>query len=345
MRRLVVAIAIVALAGILLGANGTEEVAFTKVGTAGLPFLKIGIGARPAGMGQAFVAVANDVSSVYWNPAGMPYVKGTGVLVNYIHWFAGISYTYVATVTSLGGGGNLGVQSGLLMYGSMEETTVDEPEGTGNEFSAYDMVIGISYSRFLTDKLTVGVTLKYVNEKIYDMSADGFAFDIGTLYYTGWKSLRIGMMLANFGTDMRIEGNNLDIRLDPWEDIPGEDVVFRFKTTSFAMPLYFRMGLAYDAIDTDEMKLTTALELMHPSDGDEKVAVGLEAKYRDMASLRLGYYLDSNKWDDMKSATEGLSLGVGVNQSMAGGNVAVDYCARDMGYLGWVHQITLNLGF
>lgn len=329
---------------------------FTKVGTAGAQFLKIGIGSRAIGMGEAFVAVANDASALYWNPAGIARLKGSEVIFSYINWVADINENYLGYVRPMGNFGTVGAQLTLLTMGSMQLTQVDDPttaqredEGEGlPRFSASDFALGLTYAKNFTDKFSFGLTTKFVRQAIWEMSANGIGFDLGSHYNTGWRSVRLGMEVANFGPDLKYGGRNLDqsIRFTDWP-ITYQDQPYTIKSTPFAMPLRFRFGIAYDVLDKNLHRLTTALDLVHPNDGSEKLNGGAEYSWKNMVFLRAGYKYDPDArvGDARKSGMDNVNFGGGLNYTMKGLTAKIDYSYTNLGFLENAHRITLGLQF
>jgi long-subunit fatty acid transport protein len=323
--------------------------AFSKVGMAGMPFLKLGVG-RATGMGDAFVAIADDASAAYWNPAGLALLKNREVLVNHIDWILETRLEYLAGAfpTKLGA---LAVSVTSVDYGQFEETTIDQYQGTGRTFGASDLAVGVSFARMFTDKFAFGATVKAIQQSIWDISSTAVAFDFGTYYNTGWKNVRLAMMIANFGPDALFSGKELDFQVShpegytwPWTitPIPGT-----YKTEKFPLPVIFRFGVAYDLFKTeDKTRLTFAADLAHYNDINEKVNVGFEYKIMNFL-IRGGYILntDTQYADDLGWRT-GLSFGGGVTVHPTGNlNLTVDYAYRDLARLGISHRVTVNVGF
>lgn len=320
--------------------------AFTKVGMAGLPFLKIGVG-RGTGMGEAFVAIADDASAAYWNPAGLALVSHRQVILNHIDWISDLSHEFAAAVipSNLG---SFAVSVTALSLGKFEETTVDEYQGTGQTFTGADISAGISYARMFTDKLCFGLTAKAISEKIWDVGTNGVAFDFGVHYNTGWRNLRLGMVIANFGPDLRYSGSQLNFTYDPdWEwPWTREPIPATYLTETFPLPVLFRFGLAYDIFHTDFTALTAAVDLNHFNDVNEKVNFGLEYKSHGF-TLRGGYTLntDVNYAADVGWET-GIAFGAGFRVKPSSGfALGLDYGYRNLGRLGMSHRLTLGVDF
>ena len=184
--------------------------AVTNVGTAGAQFLKIGPGARADSLGGAFGALGDDVTTIYWNPAGLTQLEKTSFSATHTNWIADTYFHFVAIGVPIKKIGSIGCSITSLTMGSMEITTLEKPEGTGIDFSAGDAAVALTYARQLNEKLSFGLSAKYIYQKIHSESARGVALDVGTLYRTGWRSLRIGMCFSNFGTEMSFGGPDLE---------------------------------------------------------------------------------------------------------------------------------------
>lgn len=320
--------------------------AFTKVGMAGLPFLKIGVG-RTTGMGEAFVAIADDASAAYWNPAGLALIPSRQVVVNHIDWIADVNHEYLSFVspTALG---SFGASVTALTLGTFEETTIDKYQGTGRAFTGTDLAFGITYARMFTDKLAFGLTAKGVSERIWDVGTSGIAFDFGVHYNTGWRNLRLAMAMANFGPDLSYSGSQLNFTHDPSWEWPWtrEPIPATYLTETFPLPMTFRFGLAYDILRTDVSYLTAAVDLNHFNDVNEKVNAGLEYKYRQFY-LRAGYVLNTDPAYASDVGWEtGLSFGMGVRVRPASAfGLGLDYGYRNLGRLGLSHRVSLAVEF
>ena len=184
------------------------------MGTAGAQFLKIGPGARVDSLGGAFGAIANDVTTIYWNPAGLSQLEKTSFSDTHTIWLADVRYNYLAFAIPIEKVGTLGASVTFLNVPDTEITNLDFPDGTGLWYSAWDTAVSLAYSRQLYQKesgvnLSVGINAKYIHQQIHRESARGVAIDVGTLYHTGWRSLRIGMSFSNFGPEMRFSGPDL----------------------------------------------------------------------------------------------------------------------------------------
>jgi len=322
---------------------------FTKIGMAGMPFLKLGVG-RATGMGDAFVAIADDASAAYWNPAGLALLKNREILLNHIDWILETRHEYLAAAfpTKLG---TFAVSVTSVNYGEFEETTIDQYQGTGRTFDAGDLSVGASFARMFTDKFAFGATVKAIQQRIWEMTSSAVAFDFGTYYNTGWQNVRLAMSIANFGPDAIFSGSQLDFTVSdpenytwPWTITP---IPATYKTEKFPLPIVFRFGVAYDIFKIEEKsRLTFAADLAHYNDINEKVNLGLEYKFMNFL-IRGGYILNTDtQYAKDLGWRNGLSFGGGITLNPVHNlNFTVDYAYRDLARLGISHRVTLNVGF
>ena len=293
-----------------------QGVGSERVGTSGGNFLKIGLGARAVGMGEAFVAVANDPSTIYWNSAGVASLVREEGLISHIEWPADISYEHLVYVhPSKKLGGSLGFQFGLL-HTDIEETTEENPFGTGQTFTYADWNFGVTYGRRLTDRLLIGVG---------GTSVGTWLVDIGSIYYLGISSVRIGMALNHFGPDFKGKGT--------FTSATGEQRDY----DNFSPPTTFRFGVAWEPIEKDEQRLTTTLEFDQPSDNQLVAKGGLEYEFQRRFALRTGYNVNA---DEMK-----WSAGAGFYPTFGTTRGTLDYAFTDGGVLGTVHRLSLGVRF
>lgn len=333
--------------------------ATTNVGTAGAQFLKIGPGARVDSLGGTFGAIANDVTTIYWNPAGLSQLKKTSFSDTHTLWIADVQYNYLAFATPIENVGTLGASVTFLNVPDIEITTLAKPDGTGLMYSAWDSAVSLAYSRQLYEKdsgakLSFGINTKYIHQQIHREKATGVALDVGTLYHTGWRSLRIGMSFSNFGPEMSFSGPDLETGVEeagdernaeyhPFPDTTNPARKAELKTIEYPLPSNFRLGIAYDLIDSETNLVTIALDGNHPNDNSERLNFGLEFWHRRMAAIRAGYKLrlGPDRVDDQ----EGLTLGLGIHLNFSETTLSLDYAFADFGHLQQAHRISLGLNF
>jgi hypothetical protein len=281
------------------------------VSEAGVLFLLISPGARAAGMGNAFVSVADDATASFWNPAGLAFQTGREVTFMHAKWLPQLvddmSYEFFAYkqyVESLGGtlGGNITfLNLGEQVYTRDDPTPLDT-------FTSWDLALTLNYATRLNPNLGLGVGMRYIRSNLAPMGAgeekgkgigDAFAVDLGVLYHFGFiKGLRFGANLSNMGP--KITYVDAD-QADP-------------------LPTNLRVGFGYDVINSEFNKMTVVVEtnkllvVRHKDEkpqpfyqaiftswGDESLSdqaaklissIGLEYVYSSMIFIRTGYYYD-----------------------------------------------------
>jgi len=318
---------------------------FSKVGTAAAQFLKIGIGARAMGMGETFAAVANDATTLYWNPAGLTNLSGISLAVSHSVWFADISHDFVGLAVPWGSSDVLGISAIALNTSEQEVTTVDQPDGAGIFYDVSDIAIGLSYARALTDRFSSGMTVKFIQQNAYNETASSVAIDIGTHLKTGYHGLTIAMCLSNFGGKMQLQGRDLITVVDIDQDIEGNyNTDARLKTEPWPLPLNFRVGIAVDILGSSEAfmpmernRLTLAIDANHPNDNDERLNFGGEYSWNEILFARVGYKInyDVEKW----------AFGGGLKFYIGQQKIRVDYAMVDFGDLGKVSRFSAELSF
>ncbi len=315
----------------------------SKVGSTAAQFLSVGIGPRAIAMGGAFVATANDVTALYWNPAGVSRINSNSAVFSHTKWFADINYNWAGAVANLGDMGTFGVSIINLDYGDMEVTTLAEQDGTGEFFGASDMSIALTYANNLTDRFSIGGSVKYVDQRIYNSSASTVAFDLGVLFLSEIYGLRIGASITNFGTDMQMDGKDLLVQYDIDPNIEGnnDQIMAKLRTDEYPLPLTFRVGLAMDVLDLVDHRVTLAIDALHPSDNDESLNVGMEYLFFNTIALRAGY--KSLLLDNIE---EGPTVGFGVKYDFTPTmGVFIDYAYQDFGILKNTQHFSIGVNF
>jgi hypothetical protein len=304
-----------------------------RVGTAAASFLEIGVGARGAALGGAFVCLADDATSTQWNPAGLIRVQERQAMFSLVDWPADVTYSHaclafpVATLD-----GTIGFQFGTLGT-EMEETTEYFPDGTGRNFTFTDWVAGVSFAKRFTDKFSGGMTLKFIREglgtEIGGPSMSSWLVDAGTWYDVGYGSLRLGVALLNFGPEMQPDGrytsNQANATNGPIE------------YESFSPPTTFKAGIAIDPIQRPGLRLTTVLEMNHPADNVETLILGSELWIGQTLALRAGW--DTNA-DELNFAA-----GFGLMATLGSVQGNLDYAYTSGEYLGRIDRVSVGLRF
>ncbi|OYD17314.1 hypothetical protein CH333_01205 [candidate division WOR-3 bacterium JGI_Cruoil_03_44_89] len=314
----------------------------TLVGTTGAQFLKIGVGSRASAMGGAFVGMADDATSLYWNPAGSALLEEKQLSTTLTPWLAGTNFNFVAFTLPVRNIGTIGVSVISLSMDDMEVRTIEEPEGTGIYFGAGDYALGLSYARAMTDRFSFGLTGKYIQQKIWLMHTSSFAIDAGLLYRTEFRNLRLGMSISNFGPKLNLSGDNTKIEhaITDWQEEWNVGFIGDLRTGQFVLPLRFRVGIAMDLLKVGDTRLTVATDAVHPNDNVEYINLGSELSLKEKYFLRAGY-----KSLFMKDSEEGFTAGGGIRQDIQNWTIDIDYAYADFGRLGFVNRLSVGVRF
>jgi len=297
-----------------------------RVGTAAVQFLKIGVGARAVGMGESFVAIANDASALFWNPAGIVEFQQNELFVSHINWLVDIKHDFIGYVHHLNATNSLGISVTALYTDDMQETTEYQPTGTGNYFSFGDVAVGLTYGRKMTDRFSFGITLKYFQETLAEFKMHGVMIDLGTFYWTGFGTSRFAVCVSNFGNQVKPTGS-----------FTNRDGAKINEFQSFSPPTIFKVGFATELVQTAEHRVTTAIQLNHPNDNAENVNLGLEYGWRNYFCIRGGYKLNVDE--------ETFSAGIGCKVPLKIIDLSFDFAYSDFGRLGNVSRFSILMGY
>ncbi len=317
--------------------------ATTKSGTSAAQFLKIGTQARTMAMGEATVANPEGLSALQWNPAGLSKYETQTASFSQSNWLVGTQFFNAAAALNLGRMGTIGAQLTMLDYGEMPVRTELEPDGTGEYFVAQNLNMSVAYANNLTDRFSIGGQVKFIQETIWHMKASTVAFDVGALFTTPFKDIRLGMSITNFGGTMQLSGRDVRFYNDPAEDMYGnnDQIPANYELDEWAIPLTFRVGLSGELIDKGYIKWTWAVDALHPSDNTEYVNVGTELALWKMLYLRTGF-----RTLFMDERNGGLTAGVGMKYMLTSSTgIQFDYAFVSYGDLGYINMFTVGMDF
>jgi len=327
----------------------------TRVGTTIANFLEYGFGSAASSMGDAYVSMVEDVSAIYWNPAGLAFMPQSEAQFIIQPWILDIKTTFVAVGMVVPSIGTLGVGLIYTGYGEMEVTTLDMQEGTGEKFTANDYAVSLAYSRALTNWFSFGANAKYVASKIWHMTASAMAIDLGVMIKTPFfaqgsdrnRGLRLGMSISNYGTRMKYDGIDLTNPIDPLPDENGNyaDVPGKFNLSEWELPLIFRIGASWNYSFLENQYVTLSADALHPNNNTEYVNLGIQYEFNQPSFGRLflrgGYaklFMPDNEY--------GMTLGFGLMKNFIGNfGMKIDYAYREVGILGKVHSYTIGFLF
>ncbi len=303
----------------------------SRTGGTGMQFLKISPDARSLSMAGTAVATANDISAIYWNPAGITGVDTAKVqfMISHSRYFGDIKSNYTGAVMKAGKLSFVGVHVFAMDYGTMNETTEFEPKGTGRTFSVSNYSLGLTYAKILTNNFSFGLNGKYANEGFAGVNVHNVLFDLGLKYDVGIKHTRFGVNFSNFGLNVKPGGEVQVLKFD------GPQNISNFSDIS--VPAVFRFGIAFDPIHKNDHILTLAGQLNHPTDNNETYTLGAEYSYMKIGYLRTGYEFGS----DEKYIAPSAGFGLKIVRNFGG--LVVDYGFLAKNRLGNNHRITLGI--
>ncbi len=302
----------------------------SRTGTTGFQFLKIAPDARATGMGGCIIATVNDVSSLYWNPAGITKVDSQNLHLQFSQtlYFADVNLSYAGVVHRVSKQTYLGSSFEMLNTGDMPVTTEFLPFGTAQTFSANDIAVGISLGRILTESFSFGVTAKYVRESFADVHTGNAVVDFGFQYDVGKANTRFAVGVSNFGFNTEPKGTTEVFTLS------GIDTVSSFE--KIGVPAVFRIGIAWDAVKRKDHVFTLAGQLNHPTDNNETYSLGGEYSWKKILFARSGYEFGQDE--------KGIpNFGFGIRFKRNFGMLQLDYGFQDKSKLGSVHRFTFGI--
>lgn len=276
-------------------------------------------------MGDAFVAIANDVSALYWNPAGLTQFSENQIMFAHNEWVVDINHDFIGAVYHVDDENTFGVSLTALTMDEMKVTTEYAPFGTGEYFGFSDLAIAVSYSKKMTDQFSFGGTIRYVEESLDKLKMRGIMIDLGTYYWTGLGSTRFAVAVTNFGNNLAPDGEVVLVgnrTKSDWQ--------------SFSPPTMFRIGFALEPYENEEHRVTTSIQLNHPNDNSENLSLGVEYVWNKMFFARGGYKINVDE--------QNISFGAGVQVPISIANVSVDYAFANFTKLGSAHRFSITLG-
>lgn len=308
-----------------------QDDGFNKGGRTAFQFLKIGVGARQAALGEASIAVVRDLTSAYWNPAGISGIERYEAAFSYTRWLADMNYAAAAIGGRVGGIGTFALTLAALDYGDIPEALIITGGGdgrTGASFSGSDLLVGLAYARDFTDRLSIGVGVKYLHESLWDYSASTVAFDVGTHYAVGFRGMELAMSVQNFGGSVN------------WLDVEAAG-----RAEGYDLPLVFRVGVSANLVGTNAFvgmggphRVVGSVEAVNTNDFSERLHLGAEYVYNDLFAVRGGYRLNyaEGNW----------SLGAGLTPPpVSGVRMRFDYAYVGYEFLSAPHRLTVAFAF
>jgi hypothetical protein len=348
---------------------GTQD--NTAYGGASGEFLLLGAGARGQALGGAYAALATDVTAMYYNPAGLAQLSRPGVLFSSNSYIAGTSYAWAGMAFPLGGGvRSIGFSLGSFGFSDQPIYTLDDPDGNGRTYSVRQTFLSATLAQNFSDRFSAGLSLKFINDRLGTAKAGGVAVDFGTNFHAsvGARPIRASFVIQNLGTNLQHSGQDLIVgvtREPPLGtiDVPQEPQSAVLSTSSWTLPVLFRVGVAIDLVSVGNNRLTVLSEFTQPNNTKPGAGAGFEWAMQNIGqrgfsvAARASYSLQAdNQVSDLtigiptKESTgaftmDGLALGGGIEYNRGTTKVGFDYAWKSLGTLGSTNYLTFTVGW
>ena len=349
--------------------TGTQD--NTAYGGASGEFLLLGAGARGHALGGAYAALATDITAMYYNPAGLAQLPRPGVLFSANSYIAGTNYAWAGIAFPLGGGvRSVGFSMGSFGFGDQPIYTLDEPDGTGRTYSVRQTFLSATLAQNFSDRFSAGVNVKFINDRLGTAKASGVAVDFGTNFHAtvGARPIRASFVIQNLGTNLEHSGADLIVgvtREPPLGtvDVPQEPQSAVLSTSSWTLPVLFRVGVALDLVVQGNNRLTVLSEFTQPNNTKPGAGAGFEWSMQNIGqrgfsiAARGSYSLQpDNQTSDLtigiptqeSSGTftmDGLALGGGIEYARGNTRLGFDYAWKSLGTLGSTNYLTFTVGW
>jgi len=314
-----------------------------KTGTTIGQFLKIDPSARASAMANASTSLYGEASSLYYNSASLGRLTNVDIQFTYNQWLADITYDYAVIAVPITNLGTFALQLTSLNSGEIDVRTVEYPKGTGERYSVTNFALGLGFGLMLTDRVSVGLQVSYIQETIWHSSLSTFGLNFGVQYQVEENGLTVGASILNFGPRAGYDGRDLYINYDFNSDKYGDNDLLpaELRTDAYSLPTSFRVGISYPLIINEDNKVTFAIDAFHPNDNTESISIGSEWQFLNSFSVRGGY-----RDLFIPDSEAGLVLGAGVRVNVLESyNLRFDYAWADYGRLEQAHRFTISLGF
>ena len=340
-------------------------------GTSG-EFLLLGAGARGAALGGAYAALANDVTSLYYNPAGLSQMARPSAMVSSYSYVANTKYTWVGLGLPMSGGARaVGVSLGSFGFSDQPVYTLENPDGNGETYSVSETFAAATYSQNFSDRFSAGFTGKLISDHLGSTSATGFAIDFGTNFHAmvGERPIRAAFVIDNLGSNLRHDGSALEtsVTREPplgTVNIPQELAAVRLRTSSWGLPVMFRVGVALDVLSQANNRVSVLGEFTQPVNTKPGAGAGMEISLGNVGNsgfslaARGSYTLQPDKTLDPGNgagfttaiststfSSAGVALGGGLAYGRGTWRLGFDYAYRDMGALGGTNFLSFSLSW
>jgi hypothetical protein len=279
---------------------------YSQAGKSGLAFLKDGVSGRALGMGEAYTAIASDPAATFYNPAALSLSQNAQLLLMHKEWIADTRTEFIGASVPMD---RFSFGFSLNATGVADIQVRTQPGDALGTFTSHNVSIGFSAAYQIDRSLDIGITGKYLYEKIFIEDASGYGIDIGGLYRTPWD-FDVALAINNLGSMNKLQ----------------------YEATK--LPLTVRGGIAYQVpVENIDSKLTFASDVVtFTRENKTHLHLGTELNYKNLFALRLGYQTGYD--------AKNISSGIGIHYHI----FQLDYAFVPFRYdFGSTH--TLSLGF
>lgn len=322
-------------------------------GRAGAQFLKIFPGVAGPAIGGASSIMNYSSEVVFWNPAGLNDLTSNSVFISHADYFVGIKYENFAVVMPMPFG-TIAFHGMGLLSGDIRETTVEEPDGTGDYYSKNDYAFGAAYAMKMTNKFSMGVSGRILALTIDDLNAYGFAFDAGAKYASGLPgNLTFAFSIKNFGPNMSYSGEGLeDLKRMTDSEFEDEDVKYEYVAEDFPLPLSFSFAVSGEIPISERQKIGIALENWQVIDLKEIYRMGITWNYDNLFFISGGHANLERMFNpdidpkDVNGNMQSWTFGGGLNLNMIfQKNFWIKYSWEAHEYFDGINRIGLDISF
>ncbi|MBI5837604.1 MAG: PorV/PorQ family protein [Candidatus Eisenbacteria bacterium] len=316
------AVALLALAGTAWA--GSEN----RIGTAGAPELRIPVGTRTWALAGAAIADVQGAEAAFWNPAGIVLSERNEAYVSHMKYIADMKLNFMSVLYRTDENGTLAISAKVLDIGGIIVTNEENPEGTGQVTSPTFTVLGFSYARRFTDRVSFGGTVSVINESVLQERANGLAFDLGFQYALNWHGVRLAAVLKNWGPQMRYDGPDLETFFIPpggRPDATGRS--YRSVSGDFEMPAQVQIAATGNVFAREGQRLSLSGAFVGNNFYKDEYRFGAEYAYRNTLFLRGGWtYSDAKTAGSSdNSYLYGFTGGAGLSWPMGDNRVDIGY--------------------
>jgi hypothetical protein len=321
-----------------------------RQGEAGANQLLINPWVRSAGLHTMNTASTTGSEAMFLNVAGLSRINKTQIQLSHTRYLSGadININALGFAQRVGKGGTFGISLVAFDLGDFDYTTEDNPEGTGAVFSPSFFNMGVSYAHLFDNKVSVGVTTKFVSETISNARASAFAIDAGVQYVSGPQdNFKFGISLRNVGSKMRFSGEGLSKALPNPGPFTYNNTYYE-RATAYELPSQLNIGMSYDWVLGRTSRLGFVANFTSNSFSRDQLGGGLEFSLGQNFALRAGYKaeLDKSEGDLEATLDNGFAGGFSVSVPLkkdTKSRLSIDYAYRTTDIYNGIHNIGLRI--